>query len=420
MTEALRNLWKTRRGTVIAMAAVALLIAGFGLVRLGRTAPRIPTAEVTRGDFVDWVQLRGEVKARQSLVLTAPSSAGDIQIVKLPKNGAPVKKGDIVVLLDTTQLQTTLDQKRSEWKTSEGEIEKARAQSKLTEEQDQTDLLKAKYDVERARLDVKKEEVISQIDAEKNKLALADAGHRLRESEQKLASDRLGVGADIEGLKQKREKALFEVRQAETNIARMTLRAPVDGVATLLPNFRAGGFFGNSPEFKEGDRAWPGASIVELPNLATLYMAVRVDETDRGRLATGQTASVRVDAIPDRELKARVSDISPMAKPDFSNWPPAKNFDVGLELGDAEQRLRPGMSATVRVAADRVPNSILIPAEAVFQHGGRAIVYVQRGSKFEPREIQVARRSASQVLVARGLSAGESVALKDPTIKEAK
>jgi len=419
MVDQLKSAWRNRRGTVIAIAAVVVAGATLGIARLARSAPAVPTAEVAQGEFVDWLQLRGEVKARFSSILTAPSGAGDIQIVELVANGKPVKKGDVVVRFDTTQLQNTLDQKRSEMKQAEAEIEKARSDARLKEEQDLTDLQKTRYDVDRAKLDVSKAEVISVIEAEKFKLALADAQQRLREAEQKLAANRAAGAADVESRRQKREKALFEVRQAERNIAAMTLRAPVDGLATLMPNWRAGGGMGSAPEFRQGDRAWPGASIVELPDLSTLRVALRVEEADRSRLNPSLQARIRVDAIPDREFSAVIQDISALAKPDFTNWPPVKNFDTILELKESDLRLRPGMSASVRIAVERIPNSTLVPAEAVFPRAGRAVVYVLRGSTFEERPVQIARRSGGQVRVASGVRPGERIALQDPLLQAA-
>jgi cobalt-zinc-cadmium efflux system membrane fusion protein len=64
---------------------------------------------------------------------------------------------------------------------------------------------------------------------------------------------------------------------------------------------------------------------------------------------------------------------------------------------------------------DRIPNSILLPAEAMFQKNGRSVVYVQKRSGFEERVINVGRRYGSTVQVVSGVEPGERVALKDPT-----
>ncbi len=416
MFDRLAHLWKRRRGLVLLTVAVILSAAGFGVVRLGRSAPRVPTAEVKRGEFVDYVQVRAEVKALKSISLVAPSGAGDVQIVDLAANGAQVKKDDMVARFDPSSMQRNLDQRRSELKQSDAEIERTRAQGHLQEEQTQTDLLKAQYDVERARLEASKSEILSQIEGEKAKVALANVEQKLFEVQERLRNDRLANQADIAARTQRREKAVFEVRQAEGNLEKLVLRAPSHGMVTLLQNWRAGRGFGVAPEWRPGDRAWSGAAIAELPDLSTIRVNGRIDESDRGRLRAGQSATVRVDALPDKEFSGRVAEISPLAKLDFSGWPPSKNFDLAVELSAVDARLRPGMSATTRVAVDRIPDSILVPVEAVFQKFGRSVVYVLRGSNFEERVVQVARRSPAYARISGGLEPGQRVALKDPTL----
>ncbi len=417
MDQKIRSLWSRRRWRVITAAIVVVGMVGLAAARLASPAPKIPTAEVKYGEFVDYVQLRGAVKALKSLGVNAPFEAGDLQIVKLARNGAPVKKGEVVVQFDTTKVQQDLAQNRSALKSAEAEIEQVRAQARLKEEQDLTDVMKARYDVEAAKLDASKQEILSKIEGEEAKLKVADAEQKLRQAEQKLKSDRSAAAADLESKKQKRDKALFEVRRAERAVAVLTLRAPGDGLVTLQRNWRAGWM--GATEFKEGDRAWPGAAIADLPDLSTLRVGARIDETDRGRLKPGESATLRVDAVPDPEFGGRVAKISPLATTDFSaGWPFPRNFDLELELQQTDARLRPGMSATARVAVDRIPDSILIPIGASFQKSGRTVAFVLRGSKFEEQVIEVGRRSEGQLLVASGLKAGERVALKDPTLAQ--
>ncbi len=418
MMQMVRNAWQRRRGMVIGVAVVLVAAATTGAVRLVRAAPRVPTVEVKKADFMDTLPIRGEVKAIRSIVLTAPSGAGDIQIIKLIKSGETVKQGDVVIQFDVTDLQQRLDTRMSELKQADAQIEGARAQGRMTEEQDLTDLAKSKFNVERARLDAGKQEILSQIDGEKAKLTLSDAEQALREADAKVKSDRAATAADVASKQQQRGKALFDVNQAKRNIERMTLRAPVAGMITVLPNYRAvqGFFIGSPPEFREGDRAWPGAGVAELPDLSSIQISARVDETDRGRLAVGQPVAVRVDAIPDTEFAGKVLEISPLTKIDYSGWPPVKNFDLKIQLDRGDPRLRPGMSATARVAVDRIANATVIPAEASFQKSGRTVVYVLRRSSFEERTIEVTRRSNGQLAVAKGVAPGERLATKDPTL----
>jgi hypothetical protein len=76
------------------------------------------------------------------------------------------------------------------------------------------------------------------------------------------------------------------------------------------------------------------------------------------------------------------------------------------------------MAAALRVEVERVRNSIVIPAEAIFDKGGRMVAYVLLNGNYQERNLTVTRRSGGQVLVAAGLKQGERVALKDPTLSE--
>ena len=417
MFGALKRIWHRHRLPVIVLGLVVVSGVAFGAARFSRAVPATPTATAQRGEFVVTVQFHGRVIAEKSVQLKAPSITGDIQIVKLARTGTAVKKGDVVAQFDTSKLVDTLNSRRSDMKQAEAEIEQERAKARLLDEQDRTDLLQARYDVERAKLDVSQQEILSQIEGAEKKLALADAEQKLREVETRLKSDQVSSQATINGKVQTRDKALADVTRAEHDIASMTLHAPVPGVVTLFPNWRAGGVFSdNPPEFRPGDRAWNGAVIAELPDFATLQLSTRIDEVDRGSIKLDQKATIRVDAVPDREFQAHIAQISALAKTEFSTWPPPRNFDVTMQLDTQDPRLRPGMNGTGRIAVNRIPGSILVPAGAIFSKSGTTVVYILSGAKFVPRAVVVGPRNDEQATIASGLAAGEKVALKDPTL----
>jgi RND family efflux transporter MFP subunit len=412
---------KTRSKRIWIAAVVSVVVIGGALAGLrARTRPpKIATVEVVRGEFVNYLQLRGEIKAAKSVVLSAPSIGSDPQIVRLVKNGAVVKKGDLLAQFDTTDLERQLQQRQTELKQAEAQIEQTRAQARIQEEQDQTDLAQAKFNVERARLDASKQEILSEIDGQKAKLALADAEQKLREAQQKLASDRAGAAADIDNQQQKRGKALFDVNRVKRQIASATLRAPLDGMVTLEDNWRFGSGGMAPPQWRQGDRAWAGAPIVTLPQLHGLRVEALIDESDRGLLKPGLPVTIRVDAVPDREFPGSLSDVSPLTKLDFSIWPPTQHFSIGVEVKASDSRLRPGMSASARIAVERIADSVVVPADTVFEKSGRSVVYALHGNAFEERAIQIARRNRERVAIASGIAPGEKIAAKDPTVAAA-
>jgi HlyD family secretion protein len=409
----------SRSKAVLAGLGVLIVVAGGGIAMNARTGtvPNVTTTAVTRGDFVDYIQIRGDIRPAKSIVLAAPLQAGgELQIVKLVKNGAAVKKGDVLVEFDATQLNQRLMERRSELQTADGEIEQVLAQQKVTAEQRQTELTKAKYDVERARLDLGKRDVVSRIEYESAKLSLSDAEQRLKEIEARILSTRAGAEAELVGKKRRRDKAQFDVERTVQSIDALKLIAPADGTVNVLENPRSGGpFGGGGVEFREGDRAWAGASILELPDLSSIHLEARLDESDRGRLKVGQTATVKIEAVPGKDFAAKVDLISVLARVDFSSgWPPVRNFDLGLILDEHDPRIRPGMTATARIAADRLPSVTLVPAEAIFQKDGRPVVYRLSGSKFDEQPIEIVRRGREQAAVSAGVTAGDKLAVRRP------
>jgi HlyD family secretion protein len=124
------------------VAILAVVLAGsvilLGSVRLSRRSPSVPTVVVGRGDFLDSIQFRGEMKALKSVTISAPADAGNLQIVKLSSEGTAVKPGDVVVEFDKSKTEQDLAQFQSALKSADAEIAQARAQARLAEEQDKT------------------------------------------------------------------------------------------------------------------------------------------------------------------------------------------------------------------------------------------------------------------------------------------
>jgi RND family efflux transporter MFP subunit len=274
--------------------------------------------------------------------------------------------------------------------------------------------MKGQYDVERAKLDVGTRDVISRIEGEKAAITLTDAQQKVREIEARLGANQAGSRADMSALEQKRAKALADVQIEERRLAALTLHAPVDGLMTISQNWRAGGGPFGAREFRTGDRAWPGATIGELPELGSPYVLAKIDEIDRGRLRPDMGVTVIVEALPGTELQATITSFSTLAKPDYSTWPPPRMFDANINLDKPEPRLRPGMSGSLRVPVEKLPNMLLVPSRALMQPGGSPFVYVLGRDGFERRPVTVARRGQTQAAIAKGLEEGERVALENP------
>ena len=231
-----------RKPAVLSMLIVVVsIVVVMGAVKLIGRPNTVPTVEVKLGEFIDSQQLRGEVKAMRAIAINAPAQVGDLLIVRIATDGAQVKKGDSVVEFDKSRTEQDLAQYKSAMKSAQAQIDADRAKSRLAEEDDMTAVTKARYDLESAKLEAGKQEIVSAIDGEKAKLKVTDAEQKQREAEQKQKSDRSANQATIDNSIQASKKTAFDLERAESGVGKMTLRAPVDGMVSLVTAWRGNG-----------------------------------------------------------------------------------------------------------------------------------------------------------------------------------
>jgi HlyD family secretion protein len=244
---------------------------------------------------------------------------------------------------------------------------------------------------------------------------LADAQQKEREAEVKGTSNQQSSETGFTAQKSKIAKIQMDLEQAKRALSALSVKTPTDGLVSIMTNWQTSNMGGAQQEFRAGDHVWAGAQILELPDLSAVHLAARLEEYDRGRLQLGQTATIRLDAVPDHDYQASVTNLSVLARIDFSSgWPPQKNFDMSLTFATPDSRLRPGMNGVARVAVGRMPNMLLVPAESVFLVDGRAVVYRVKGRTLVAVPVEVAKRNKEQAAIAKGLTEGDRIALTKP------
>jgi multidrug efflux pump subunit AcrA (membrane-fusion protein) len=399
---------------------ILLLAAGGGAYAAYRynaenTIVEVPVAKVRRGEFIISVKTRGEIRSVHSEILTAPQ-VPDPRIVRLAESGRPIKKGEVVIEFDGAQQEQTYLEKTTSVRTADSEIVQTKASHRIVTEQDGMNLMTSQYNLERSKLDASKAEVVSEIEGAKSRIDVGISEGELSQVKTTMTAHKTTQQADLERLEQKKDKTVRDAERTKGYLSKMIIRAPNDGIVNLLPNFRAQGSFGSSPPaFKEGDRAWTGAAIAEIPDLSVMRIDLKLEEVDRGKMKLGQIVKIRVDAIADRELLAELDWISPIAAVNFRGMGlTEKTFPARATLKNLDPRLRPGMSATAEVVIESQPNTLLIPVRASFLEKGKPAVYVQKGQQFPIRVIDVGKRNDTDMVVTKGLKEGELVTLENP------
>lgn len=399
---------------------VLLLLGGSGLYAAYNynkksSVVEVPVAKVRKGDFTIVVRARGEIRSVNSTIITAPQ-VPDPQIVRLAENGRPISKGDVVVEFDAAAQEQSLLERNTSVRTIDSQIVQTKASHRIVDEMDGMNKMTAQYNLERSKLEASKAEVVSEIEGAKSRIDVDITGGELKQVDQTIKTHKATQDADLERLSQTKDKALRDVDRAKGYLGKMVLRAPSDGIVNLLPNFRSQGSWGSSPPpFKEGDKAWTGAAIAEIPDLSLMRIDLKLDEVDRGKLVLGQKVKVRVDAIPDREFDAELDWISPIAALQFRGMGlTQKSFPARATLVGSDKRLRPGMSASAELLIEKEPNQLLIPLRASFTQQGKPSVFLQQGANFVVRPIVVGKRNESEMVVLEGLKEGDVVTLENP------
>lgn len=413
----------TRRRLIIPISLVVIFMVGIAISRASRKTPltssadEIPVATVKRGELDLRVYTTGELEAKNSVTLSAPPVAGaSLQITYLLHTGAVVKKGDVVIEFDPSEQRYALEQSRSELHQAEQDILKAKSDAAVQKAQDSVALLKAHYDVRVAELEMQKNELVSSIDGQKNKLALDQSKRALAELEQDIKSHGTTGQTGVDLAQEKWNKAKLSMEVAEQNIEKMRVVAPTDGLVSIEKNMTGDFFFSGMavPDFHEGDQVQPGTGIARVIVYSEMQLSAKVSELERANITVGQPAEIEFDALPGLKFHGTLKSAGGMVQRPFWETASTSKFDVAIQLSDSDPILRPGLTAQVVILGAKNANTLYVPRLAVFLKDGKQTVYLKKTSGFEQLQVKVSAQNESRTAI-EGLKEGDQVALIDPT-----
>jgi HlyD family secretion protein len=142
---------------------------------------------------------------------------------------------------------------------------------------------------------------------------------------------------------------------------------------------------------------------------------VFVLEADAAGLNLGQKAMITLEAVPGKKFSGTIVGVDKLARPRLRGVP-VQYFGVTVKLDKTEPKvMKPGARVLAQLELENRSNAISIPRQAVFDKRGQKIVYVRRGDRFVPSVVTVATSSPGRVVVTKGVSKGDALALTDPT-----
>jgi HlyD family secretion protein len=322
------------RSVVLLFVLGAAWGAYLAVKQLPERQQQVPTAKVLRGDVVIRAYTRGELRAVRSVTLTAPNLFGTVQVTKIAPLGALAREKDLVVEFDDSERRASLEETQLEVEQIDEQIKKAQADLTISDNQDQVDLLKARYAVRRAELEVQRNELLAEIDAKKNLLNLEEAKRRLQQLQSDVKSRHEQAVAQIAVLGEQRNKSVIDVDREKMRIAQTKLLSPMTGLVAVRQNRAQGFFFPGMqiPDIREGDTLQPGMPVADILDLSEFEVLARVGELDRANLHEGQDVTMQLDAVPEQRFHGKIKTMSGTASANIFSGDPGKKFDVVFSI----------------------------------------------------------------------------------------
>ena len=218
--------------------------------------------------------------------------------------------------------------------------------------------------------------------------------------EEYLALMRMQV-PDMEELQGAARQRLMLVGMTEAHIrstersgkvhARVTLNAPVSGVISELGA-------------REGMTVMPGTTLFRINDLSSVWVNAEVPEAQAAAVKPGNPVRARTPAYPGTVFSGKVIAILPEVNPT------TRTLKVRIELANPNEKLSPGMFASVDFAMADKQAMLMVPSEAVIQTGKRSVVLVAEGAgMFKPVDVEVGMESDGQTEIRSGLAVGQKV-----------
>jgi multidrug resistance efflux pump len=429
---------------VAVIAAVSVITLAVYWTRAGADDAMVAT--VARGDLTARLTSTGTLKPIQSITYRSPIPGRDVEIRDLAPEGSRVNAGDVLVRLDTTDLELELARVRQEdrqaqmdLQVAEGELDDAGAEVKavtegegsLTVEEARSALQRAQKKAERLREEFEHLKPL----LEKGYITreeLARTEDQLEEAEQELilARRKSDVVVELSHPREQKRAALAlsqkgaqlaharthatETQQRLDLLVRLidgcTIRARGPGLVIYEENMSAN----PRRKLRIGDRVFATQGIVTIPEVNRMLVEASVSESEVHRVKPGQAAEVQVEAFPDLKLTGKVTRVGTLASTSVTRPFDDKRFDLIITLDPTDAELRPEMTIRADVIVGSRSDVLMVPVTAVFNHQGSRVVYVTGAGRSEMRRVDLGESNDRMVEIVAGLREGERVSLTPP------
>lgn len=197
-------------------------------------------------------------------------------------------------------------------------------------------------------------------------------------------------------------------RHAEELLTKTEIRAPVSGFVI----YKSIPVSNERRKIQVGDSVWNRHGFIVLPDMSAMVGHVNIREQNIGKLAVGQTVTLKPEAYPGLVLSGNVDLVGTLVADGADR--DENFFHVRIALDDVDPRLRPGMRAQAAILTNSFSDVLRVPIESVFYDAGKAICFVWDDDEARPQPVELGVSDGEYVVVESGLADGQNVLLTRP------
>ncbi len=391
-------------GTVIVILIIFLIIS------VSSGTPNIATYEVDMGEFIIDIQGKGELKASKSTAVGVPARVyGSTRVTRIVEDGTIVKEGDFLVQFDTSEFENRVKERQNALENAKADLSSQKASIESNRKEQENNYLIQQYDYEKSKLQYQQMEYEAEARQRQMELDFKKAELNLLRSKEKLESQKIIDEANFSKVELKVKQAEMQLKEVQEMFESLTLTAPISGMVVLQQIYGMNG----REKVKVGSTPYRGMDLVHIPDLSVMQVKTQVNEIDIGPVKVGQQVIITLDALEGPTFYGKVTRVATLATTEMGS--DEKVFDIEVTIEGEDERLKPGMTAQCKIVTEKIDNVLFVPLETVFEKEDTTVVYIKNGG-FDRRIVNVGAKNSDYIIIAEGLSEGEEVALRDPTL----
>lgn len=399
-----------RRSVLLGAALLAVVAYASGALTPGAQQADVPTYTVARGDLRITHVEAGELRAARDEKVVAPRVRGELKIVHLYPEGAKVEVGDLILQFDR-------EQHAQEVKDRAGQLEQAKEDMRKTLAQQERKRAELRMDVEQAearlalaRISLQKADYGSPVEKEEAKIRLENAERALTQAKTDVEAQQIIDRVELANRDLRIAHRKKNYDRALSDYERLSVHASRPGIVVYEKIRKRG--TDRRGKVTEGDVVWGGTSLLALPELDSMQVISQLGEMDVQMVQPGQKTLIRLEAYPGPVFEGIVRDVSPMAN-ELEYAPNVQVFEMVVDITGKDERLYPGMSASVEIVVQTVPDVLTVPLSTVFRRQDRTIVFRRTASGFDETDVVLGQDNGLHVIIEQGLDEGDEISRTD-------